>query len=59
MKVGKLPFVQLSHNTKLTPRAIFGASKLALKVKKNTGFLSKSGGFMVAEAGLEPTTSGL
>ena len=33
--------------------------KIAEKVRKTPDFLSKSGVFMVAEAGLEPTTSGL
>ena len=30
-----------------------------LKSLKNHRFLDKNGGFLVAEAGLEPTTSGL
>ena len=34
-------------------------SNFARKVRKTPDFLSKSGVFMVAEAGLEPTTSGL
>ena len=38
---------------------ILGCSVLLLKVRKTPDFLSKSGAFMVAEAGLEPTTSGL
>ena len=33
--------------------------KIAEKVRKTPDFLLKSGVFMVAEAGLEPTTSGL
>ena len=41
------------------PRAISAPFIFPQKVRKNTGFLSKSGVFMVAEAGLEPTTSGL
>ena len=32
---------------------------LPQKIRKTPDFLSKSGIFMVAEAGLEPTTSGL
>jgi len=33
--------------------------KIAEKVRKASDFMSKSDVFMVAEAGLEPTTSGL
>ena len=41
------------------PHGIMEPSKAAQKVRKAPDFLSKSGAFMVAEAGLEPTTSGL
>ena len=41
------------------PHGTFGRSILRQKVRKTPDFLSKSGVFMVAEAGLEPTTSGL
>ena len=38
---------------------IFVLLKIALKVRKTTVFIVKTVVFMVAEAGLEPTTSGL
>ena len=41
------------------PRAISDSFISLQKVRKAPNFLSKSGVFMVAEAGLEPTTSGL
>ena len=41
------------------PQATLRGQKIRRKVRKAPDFLSKSGAFMVAEAGLEPTTSGL
>ena len=41
------------------PQANLRVQKIPRKVRKTPDFLSKSGVFMVAEAGLEPTTSGL
>ena len=36
-----------------------GVSNTQLFIKKNHRFTFENGGFLVAEAGLEPTTSGL
>ena len=41
------------------PQANLRGQKITRKIRKTPDFLSKSGVFMVAEAGLEPTTSGL
>ncbi len=41
------------------PQANLRVQKIKRKVRKTPDFLSKSGVLMVAEAGLEPTTSGL
>ena len=41
------------------PQANLRVQKIPRKVRKTPDFLLKSGVFMVAEAGLEPTTSGL
>ena len=41
------------------PRGILDRPILRQKVRKTPDFDKKSGAFMVAEAGLEPTTSGL
>ena len=41
------------------PQANLRGQKIQRKVRKTPDFISKSGAFMVAEAGLEPTTSGL
>ena len=47
------------NNPTANPTGFFGCFILPQKVRKTPDFLSKSGVFMVAEAGLEPTTSGL
>ena len=41
------------------PQANLRVQKITRKIRKTPDFLSKSGVFMVAEAGLEPTASGL
>ena len=41
------------------PKANLRVQKIPRKVRKTPDFLSKSGVFMAAEAGLEPTVSGL
>ena len=46
-------------NSKTNSNPIFVDSILCQKVRKTTVFVAKTVVFMVAEAGLEPTTSGL
>ena len=46
-------------NSRTNSNPIFVDSILWQKVRKTPDFVVKSGVFMVAEAGLEPTTSGL
>ena len=46
-------------NSKTNSNPIFTDTILCQKVRKTPDFVVKSGVFMVAEAGLEPTTSGL
>ena len=61
-KVGKTPLSKtpfFGTNPTANPTGFFGCFILPQKVRKAPDFLSKSGAFMVAEAGLEPTTSGL
>ena len=43
----------------MVPKAMITVSLDAVKVRKIPDFLPKSGIILVAEAGLEPTTSGL
>ena len=49
----------LELSPRLSPTAFWAAPFFRQKVRKTPDFLTKSGVFMVAEAGLEPTTSGL
>ena len=61
-KVGFFPsfnFAKIGANPTANPTGILSRPILRQKVRKTPDFLSKSGVFMVAEAGLEPTTSGL
>jgi hypothetical protein len=61
-KVGKTPLSKtpfFGTNPTANPTGFFGCFILPQKVRKTPDFQSKSGVFMVAEAGLEPTTSGL
>lgn len=41
------------------PQDNLKGQKILIKIRKTPDFMLKSGAFMVAEAGLEPTTSGL
>ena len=61
-KVRNSPFPKngfLTINTEINTDAVFGPFKMVQKVRKTTVFMPKTVVFMVAEAGFEPTTSGL
>lgn len=71
--VSKPPhFISLTPRTKMTPMKLqnklvsnvgvkqyIASLKTGQKIKKSPGFVKKPGENLVAEAGLEPTTSGL
>ena len=57
--ISSFNLAKIGTNPTANPTGILNHSVLRQKVRKTPDFLSKSGVFMVAEAGLEPTTSGL
>ena len=57
--ISSFNLAKIGTNPTANPTGFFGCFILTQKVEKTPDFLSKSGVFMVAEAGLEPTTSGL
>ena len=52
-------FRHISHIPKLSPKRLLSLTILPQKVRKTPDFFRNPVTFMVAEAGLEPTTSGL
>ena len=59
MPITKITNPDSALASKLASAKYHHISFFAQKVRKTPDFVMKSGAFMVAEAGLEPTTSGL